>query len=181
MGYIEWINESSANIVFKSKGSAKKALESLSYPKVGDAPWRRTPDILVNDDCPPIFLQMRLATTGDVKKGKKGVPSVFTRDSKVGPPRSRASQRAGEGNSVYRDGMTTELLEQAGLLGKRRKPEDKPSEEEIAKRQKRTSRFGSAEQADTGTSSTAVVAEDPQLELAKRQKRAERFSGSSDG
>jgi hypothetical protein len=203
--FIEWINDSSANIVFRSKESAKKALESLSYPKARDPPWRRTPDILVNDDCPPIFLQMRLATAADVKKGKKSAPTVFKGDSKVAN-RARASQRAGQGN-VYRDGMTTELLVQAGLLGKRGNPEP-PSAEEVAQRQKRAARFGGTEETamgtstttgDAGTSTTTADTETAlsdalstelgrrrkplpppsEEEAAKRQKRSERFVDGS--
>lgn len=69
--YIEWINDSSANVVFRNAASARKALESLSYPKAGDDPWRRTPDILVHDDLPAVFLQMRLAAPSDTKAKKE--------------------------------------------------------------------------------------------------------------
>eukprot|EP00927_Polykrikos_kofoidii_P053777 TRINITY_DN48338_c0_g1_i1.p1 TRINITY_DN48338_c0_g1~~TRINITY_DN48338_c0_g1_i1.p1 ORF type:complete len:371 (-),score=56.79 TRINITY_DN48338_c0_g1_i1:342-1454(-) len=137
--YIEWINDSSANIVFRSARVAKKALESLSYPKGNDAPWRRTPDILVNDDCPPVFLQMRLATTLDTKKGKRGVPAVQQEDSRQIQPRERGRGNGGSPWKPYRDGISTELLEQAAAIGKR--PAEALSEEEIAKRQKREHRF----------------------------------------
>ncbi|CAE7857223.1 HERC2, partial [Symbiodinium sp. KB8] len=76
--YVEWLNASSANIVFKNAEGAKKALEALSFPKTEDEPWRRTPDILVSEDVPPIFLQMRLATADDVKKAKRSVPKAMT-------------------------------------------------------------------------------------------------------
>ncbi|CAK9024169.1 unnamed protein product, partial [Durusdinium trenchii] len=76
--YVEWINASSANIIFKNAEGAKKALEALSFPKTEDEPWRRTPDILVSEGVPPIFLQMRLATVNDVKKAKKAVPKAMS-------------------------------------------------------------------------------------------------------
>jgi len=199
--FIEWINDSCANIVFKSKGSAKKALESLSYPKVGDAPWRRTPDILVNDDCPPIFLQMRLATREDVKKGKRAVPQMSFADSPL-MPRDR-SARGGVPLRPYKDGMTTELLEQAGLLGRKRNAEPLTNEEQ-QKRQKREKRFGekitavtpagtvtipqtddgetnsgSAQEAETGTRKQNAVPLTEE-EVARRKKRADRFSKSTD-
>lgn len=75
--FIEWINESSANIVFVEKESASKALETLSFEKPSDPPWRRTPDIIISDDVAPIFLEMRIATLKDAKRQKKGVPKAF--------------------------------------------------------------------------------------------------------
>lgn len=56
-----------------------EALEALSFPKTEDEPWRRTPDILISEDVPPIFLQMRLATVHDVKKAKRSVPKAEKR------------------------------------------------------------------------------------------------------
>ncbi|CAJ1409169.1 unnamed protein product [Effrenium voratum] len=76
--YVEWINESSANIIFKNAEGAKKALEALSFPKTEDEPWRRTPDILVGEGVPPIFLQMRLATVKDHKQAKRSVPKAMS-------------------------------------------------------------------------------------------------------
>jgi len=161
--YVEWINDSAANIVFRSKENAKKALESLSYPKAADPPWRRTPDILVNDDCPPVFLQMRFATPFDQKKGRRVVPKVMKDDAMALPPRNRAAQRDIKGGiSVYRDGMSTDLLEQAGLIGKRaHEPMPEPSEEERQKRRKRTERFSSTPGVAPPREQVAAAAPDP--------------------
>jgi len=169
--FIEWINDSSANIVFRNKDSATKALESLTYPKeASDAPWRRTPDILVNDDCPPIFLQMRLATRTDVKKGKKACPAVSAEDAKKLTVRDRSRLTPGGLLKTYRDGISTELLEQAGLLGNKRKPMEPPTEDELARRQKRTKRFSESE-ARAAEAAVAVAAENKEAALSAPVRR----------
>lgn len=141
--YIEWINDSSANIIFKNAESARQALESLSYAKAGDAPWRRTPDILVNDDAPPVFLQMRLATLHDHKSSKKSVPKLlplaptWKGSGRVG--RRRQGAIGGTGGAATMEGVT------------RKGP---VSQEEVARRQKRAERFG----AELGSSTDATPA-----------------------
>lgn len=187
--FIEWINDSSANIIFRDRDSAKKALESLTYPKKNDKPWRRTPDILVNDDCPPVYLQMRLAATTDIKKSKRAVPKVSAQDAKA----KRPSQRGALGQ-IYRDGLSTELLEQAGLLGKRKRIVEPPTAEELERRDKRRAKFGEATPAAESEPAKDVLGDDlskPKLageaavkqyaieataeEIARREKRATRF------
>jgi len=201
--YIEWINDSSANIVFADAPSAKKALEALSFPKVGDEPWRRTPDILVSEDVPAIFLQMRFAAPTDVKKAKKSVPKVepvvhYTRASR----RQQGPSTSGGRRVLYADSQDD----------REAKPEARPAtkrpkvvpEEELRKRQKRAQRFGES-QAEAPTAAAAsesaaptAKAEAPEEapaekagkraampppelteeELAKRRKRAERFASA---
>merc|ERR1712136_322213 len=73
--YIEWINDSSANVVFQDEAGATRALQALTFPKEGDPPWRRTPDIVVSDGLPPVFLQLRLAIATDAKPLKRNVPA----------------------------------------------------------------------------------------------------------
>eukprot|EP00929_Paragymnodinium_shiwhaense_P113282 TRINITY_DN8154_c0_g1_i1.p1 TRINITY_DN8154_c0_g1~~TRINITY_DN8154_c0_g1_i1.p1 ORF type:complete len:350 (+),score=101.95 TRINITY_DN8154_c0_g1_i1:74-1051(+) len=194
--YIEWINDSCANIVFKTSSNAKKALESLSYPKVGDQPWRRTPDILVNEDSPPVFLQMRLATAADVKKGKKAVPTVMAGDRRrVG---RRGRRIVGVPGRTYRDGMTTELLEEAGLIGSKRKVQAPPTDDEVQKRRKREERFGKSQAPEADGAADNLEAEAAKAarqsaevvkgngiaptseELERRKKREERFSKSAE-
>ena len=133
---VEWINASSANIIFKNADGAKKALESLSFPKTEDEPWRRTPDILVSEGVPPIYLQMRLATVKDVKPSKKSVPKAMS-------PMHYAQV-------FYKN------QQEAMRQGDRPRPKAKPkpkagikrlqvTEEEQQKRQKRADRFGDEE------------------------------------
>lgn len=134
--YVEWINDSSANIIFKDATSAKKALESLSFPKVGDDPWRRTPDILVNEDLPPIFLQMRIATSSDVKQPKKSLPKaqpfMYAQEGR----RQRSSRQR-----LYSEWPEAKrALDTASPTPVRRKP--LVCEEELQKRVKRAKRFG---------------------------------------
>lgn len=159
--YIEWINDSSANIIFGDSGSAKKALESLSFPKAGDEPWRRTPDILVSEDVPPIFLQMRFAVPTDAKRFKKAVPKAVPVSHTTNPPSKDNKRRR-----------------QAVL-----------SPEELQKRQKRAERFGESQAKAAGES--AIVSAPAQAteaknsakwemelteeELEKRSNRANRF------
>ena len=134
--YVEWINASSANIIFKNAEGAKKALEALSFPKTEDEPWRRTPDILVSEGVPPIFLQMRLATVNDVKKSKKSVPKAMS-------PMHYAQVFYKNQQQAMRQGRTGRPP--------RSNPKAKPkagtkrllvTEEEQQKRQKRSDRFG---------------------------------------
>merc|ERR1719437_404607 len=84
--WIEWINDSSANIVFGDATGAKK----------GDEPWRRTPDILVSEDVPPIYLQMRYATPADVKPSKKAVPKAAAPRQPTRPVQGRTKARPRE-------------------------------------------------------------------------------------
>lgn len=126
--FIEWINDSSANIIFPNATDAKRALEALSFPKAGDEPWRRTPDILVSEDMPPIFLQMRLACGADTKKTRKAMPSLTGGTFK----QSTWRRYAGRGD---RRGM----MKLAEIDTKR--PREPPTDEEIERRRKRATRF----------------------------------------
>ncbi len=134
---VEWINASSANIIFKNADGAKKALESLSFPKTEDEPWRRTPDILVSEGVPPIFLQLRLATVKDVKPSKKSVPKAMSpmHYAQVFYKNQQEAMRQG-----YRPGRPkAKPKPKAGI--KRLQV----TEEEQQKRQKRADRFGDEE------------------------------------
>mmetsp|Transcript_68676 Transcript_68676/g.108958 ORF Transcript_68676/g.108958 Transcript_68676/m.108958 type:complete len:372 (+) Transcript_68676:148-1263(+) len=187
--YIEWINLSSANVVFKDKESARKALESLSYPKVGDDPWRRTPDILVHDDLPAVYLQMRLAAACDAKPKKHGIPSanppVFIEESERGR------------NSQFTVSSLYEKKPKSDRGSQKRGPQGLP-EEEFEKRKKRGERFKEtlgpppeapkpvapeekpAARDEKETVSSKPSAEEPTPEEdIKRQKRAERFDLTS--
>jgi hypothetical protein len=200
--YVEWINDSSANVVFKNLDSARRALESLSYPKVGDDPWRRTPDILVHDDLPAVFLQMRLAAPSDVKKGKRAIPSANP------PTYIEESQRGNPQFSVASLYPRSSKPQPTGREPRKRAAQG-PPDEEFDKRKRRSVRF----EATLGTPPTAPTAvelaqenggeaseksdapeaksgkeaknkededvEDKQEEEARRQKRAERFGGAS--
>lgn len=184
--YIEWINESSANIIFRDAAGAKQALESLSYPKTGDDPWRRTPDILVTEDSPPVFLQLRLAVSTDVKQPRKAMPKLLplAPSAKVGRRRGGAGAGVGAGG----ESELQRLLKSPRPL----------TEEERLKRQKRAERFGvsqstppqkpaTEEPANTasqveGESNRRPMPEGVEAtteELAKRQKRSERFGAPS--
>jgi len=138
--FVEWINDSSANIAFADAASAKKALESLSFKKAGDDPWRRTPDILVSEGVPPIFLQMRLATSTDTKPSRRGVP-------KAEPPQQYPSARWGGQQAVggrrqmYSDGPGAERQDRSAA---KRPGKRQISEEELLKRRRRALRFGTA-------------------------------------
>jgi len=136
--FVEWINDSSANIVFVDATSAKKALESLSFPKSGDPPWRRTPDILVSEDVPPIFLQMRLATPTDVKASKRSIPPAVLIQSPA-PGRRQAADSAPR-LQLYADGPLGDEVERPPS-----KRKAAPSNEELLKRRKRAERFGERE------------------------------------
>jgi len=182
--FVEWINDSSANIIFSDPNNAKKALESLSFPKVGDEPWRRTPDILVSEDVPPIFLQMRLATSTDAKRVKKAMPKILPFDD-VGPKgRSR-----GKGRRTNSDGAKDDS--QDGLSTKRPRPP--PTAEEIAARAKRAQRFedwlADSKQPEKARSDSPKkvsgrkiqqVMETTDEELAKRRRRQGRFADDDD-
>lgn len=196
--YIEWINDSSANVVFRDAASARKALESLSYPKAGDEPWRRTPDILVHDDLPAVFLQMRLAAPSDGKSRKKGVPAMNP------PTYVDEANRRPPGFSVA---SLYERREKAANVikekGKRAAAQALPTEE-VDKRQKRAERFEATLEApkpaeptkpleapsnDAESSKTVLAAPDAEAgklsaeeaeklkaeEEAKRKQRAARF------
>lgn len=196
--FIEWINDSSANVVFRDAASARKALESLSYPKTGDEPWRRTPDILVHDDLPAVFLQMRLAAPTDTKDRKKSVPSMKT----AGKYTDEANRRNSNFTmaSLYDRKDRTEGVQP----GKRSAQTQQalPSAE-VTKRTKRADRFaatlgeppaaeapaetaapataaaeGSAEEAKVAAA-PAPSAEEAAEEAARRKKRAERFAAAS--
>lgn len=198
--YIEWINDSSANVVFRDAASARKALESLSYPKAGDAPWRRTPDILVHDDLPAVFLQMRLAAPSDTKDKKRAVPSLnppaYTPESDRRPPQftmaslyDRKERTEDNGDAV--DGKT-----------KKRGAQVVPTAE-LAKRQKRAERFAAtlgeapaaaepeaaaapapASERETATDGGAApvgsAAEEAAEEANRREKRAARFGSAAE-
>lgn len=200
--YIEWINDSSANIIFKNAGCARQALDSLSYPKAGDAPWRRTPDILVSGDSPPVFLQMRLATWDDHKTSRKCVPKVLPlapmEKGRGGAGRLDKSRQAANGGSGG-NGNT--------IVGVTRK--GRPSVAEVDKRQKRIARFGTTETADATVAKTSDAAaqrvdlaatssdgitraagghgalgetiELTEDEMKRRQKRAKRFCDGEHG
>lgn len=137
--YVEWINESSANVVFRDAASARKALDSLSYPKEGDHPWRRTPDILVQDDLPAVYLQMRLAAPEDKKLSKKAIPSM-TPAKYVTENNHR--NNAFTMNSLYEKKDRDEARDAQEPLkkGEKRTQQALPSAE-IAKRSKRAERF----------------------------------------
>lgn len=199
--WIEWINDSSANIVFGDAPLAKRALESLSFPKAGDEPWRRTPDILVSEDVPPIYLQMRYATLSDVKPSKKAVPKAAAPRQPRKPVQGRTKQRPRPeeeevaGGNLLRGGPAAldRALEPAGVRGRggggaegvrKRKAPTQPSavsgkipltEEELAKRQKRAARFGEPESAPTAVVDPAAAAAAREEELARRRKREARF------
>lgn len=146
--FVEWINDSSANIIFADAGSAKKALESLSFKKVGDDPWRRTPDILVSEDVPPIFLQMRLAASTDVKPSKRGVPKA---EAPPQYPKARSGDRrdAARQRQMYSDGPAG--AERQGRRAAAKRPGGvEISEEELLKRRKRALRFGIASPEEKG-------------------------------
>jgi len=173
--FIEWLNDSAANIIFAQPINSKKAMDALSVPKVGDEPWRRTPDILVSEGMPPIFLQMRLATTADVKPSKKAMPKI---SGYVNDRRRAGSDRV----------VTT-------------RPKPAVTDEEAARRRKRATRFadwlkatpkpvedgvqgsenksnsqslnaGSKRPATTPIESEGVT----ESELQKRRRREERFA-----
>merc|ERR1712039_45494 len=152
--------------------------ESLSFPKAGDDPWRRTPDILVSEDVPPIFLQMRVATSTDVKPSRRGVPNTNPVQHFPPPPRKK-----NEFNSVrkrlHSDDMSKEdaleILTGESPAGKRAKVV--PTEEEKKKRDKRAERFakdfGNVQAApEKPTTQVASTTE----ELEKRRKREDRFA-----
>ncbi|CAE8589130.1 unnamed protein product [Polarella glacialis] len=135
-----------------------EALESLSFPKPDDEPWRRTPDILVSEDVSPIFLQLRLATAKDTKKLRKAVPKAM--------PAAYYSQSQNQNQGVARGAGRRRLYADdpggssaPGAVAKAQsKAKAKASngialqkrpkvftEEEIRKRQRRTDRFGPVE------------------------------------
>jgi len=140
--FIEWINDSSANIIFAKPSDAKEALEALSYAKPEDEPWRRTPDILVHEGQPPIFLQLRLAATSDVKRAKKAVPKVTAEDMLGTRRRQRRPSSGGKAAaSANSEASSTTAAEATAATGtKRQRMPATPEEEE--KRRKRAARFG---------------------------------------
>mmetsp|Transcript_81857 Transcript_81857/g.255617 ORF Transcript_81857/g.255617 Transcript_81857/m.255617 type:complete len:335 (+) Transcript_81857:162-1166(+) len=135
---VEWINDSSANIIFADAASAKKAVESLSFKKAGDEPWRRTPDILVSEDVPPIFLQMRLAASSDIKPSRRSVPKAAP-PPQYSAPRRGDQRDAARRRQMYSDGPGAE---QQGRRATKRPGKAEISEEELLKRRKRALRFG---------------------------------------
>lgn len=188
--FIEWINDSSANIIFSKDSDAKRALDALSFAKAGDEPWRRTPDILVSETMPPIFLQMRLACSIDVKRPKKAMPSipVNTRSNTAGDRRRRGMQRktSTEGAGLPQSGLST------------KRPKLPLTEEEQERRTKRATRFGDwmdavgttvAASAGDAKAPAAVEgkpaaeaaepAEPTEEETSKRKARSERFAESA--
>mmetsp|Transcript_13106 Transcript_13106/g.35864 ORF Transcript_13106/g.35864 Transcript_13106/m.35864 type:complete len:284 (+) Transcript_13106:110-961(+) len=188
--FVEWINDSSANIIFSKDSDAKRALDALSFAKAGDEPWRRTPDILVSETMPPIFLQMRLACSTDVKRPKKAMPSipVNTRSNAAGDRRRRGMQR--------KTGSEGAGLPQSGLSTKR--PKLPLTEEEQERRTKRATRFGdwmdavgtavAASEGDAKApaavegkpaAEAAEPAEPTEEETSKRKARSERFAESA--
>lgn len=199
--FVEWINDSSANVVFKDAASARKALESLSYPKAGDDPWRRTPDILVRDDLPAVYLQMRLAAVSDAKSRKKGVPSMrpgkFVEESQQRNPQFTVS-------SLYDEPKKAKFSLNPDKTKAKRVAKELPSEE-TAKRAKRADRFvdtldkpapaaadseaapdsKDGEKTSEGEASKKVVIEAPaktaeelEEEAEKKKQRALRFGSS---
>lgn len=178
--FVEWINDSSANIVFVDATSAKKALESLSFPKSGDPPWRRTPDILVSEDVPPIFLQMRLATRTDVKASKRSIPPpVLVRNP--APVRRQAADSAPR-LRLYADGPLGDEVERPPA---KRKPA--PTAEELMKRRKRAERFGEKQSgaglpvegdaAAEGPGRSVVVGSTPSETTPKKTRASEALQG----
>lgn len=175
--FIEWINDSSANIVFVDAASAEKALESLSFPKAGDEPWRRTPDILVSEDVPPIFLQMRLAAQGDTKPLRRGVPKALPPVPSFPQPLRQVPRkgRGGRNAIVTGNGGLGDLDGNQAVSQKRKKP---ITEEELSKRQKRADRFNEAETSGPSepaaaaavatTTTTATAAQAPDAASTKR-------------
>lgn len=206
--FVEWINDSSANIIFGDPVNAKKALESLSFPKVGDEPWRRTPDILVSEDVPPIFLQMRLAASTDAKRMKKAMPKVLPRDELPSAKGRGRKGRKGSGRGAGGDGGNAldEVLQGPGT----KRPKAPVTSEEREMRQKRAQRFkdwlaaatgsqpgtplqrgGNQQEAGANAGSTSGKAngsggrrarepifEVTEEELAKRLRRSDRFGVS---
>lgn len=197
--YIEWINDSSANVVFRDAPSARKALESLSYAKAGDAPWCRTPDILVHDDLPAVFLQMRLAAASDCKKSQKGVPSltppVFVEEGNRRNPSFTVA-------SLY---DKTPKDPKAPMPARKRGTPAALPEAEISKRSKRAERFAetlkdppaAAEAEDSAAGKAAdkseakvgaetkvpaqkLSPEEVAEEASRREKRAARFGSGAD-
>jgi len=189
--FIEWINESSANVIFAEVAKAKMALEALSFPKIGDEPWRRTPDILVSEDMPPIFLQMRHATDVDSKRPKKAMPKLAEQHIRAGGRRDTRSKGRGKGKS---DAIEDPLI--SALLTTKR-PRPPITEEERERRVKRSKRFSdwlssvhesnTAAQTDASVDAEVLVTskgkDDEQRgielteeEIGKRKKRTERFS-----
>jgi len=186
---IEWINDSSANIIFSEAASAKRALDALSFPKVGDEPWRRTPDILVSEDMPPIFLQMRHATAGDAKRSKKSMPTMTGQHSRV-PRKPDARSRMNGRQQVQM------LMDPTGSTLQTRRPNLPLTQEEREKRLKRSKRFSDWLTAVAPSNATAAVSSDVRAgehtgsegcgeaastieateeELSKRRKRSARF------
>merc|ERR1711972_356950 len=161
------------------------ALESLSYPKAGDDPWRRTPDILVHDDLPAVFLQMRLAVQSDSKKGKHAVPSV-------NPP--AYVEESNRRNSQFTvSSLYDKKQKPLDRLPRKRGPQG-PPDEEIEKRRKRATRFADTldkpvvvevvDEVPKGDKVAAVVTDTSEEqgrgeEESRRQKRAERFASVS--
>lgn len=147
--YIEWINDSCANVVFNNAEGAKTALESLSFPKKDDEPWRRTPDILVSEDVPPIFLQMRLATAKDAKRSRKSatcaMPYVHYPQQFSRPPGRGRGGRGGRGRRrMYTDTGSDKPVPAAVAKSKPEAGTKRTvvTDEEKRKRQKRDQRFG---------------------------------------
>lgn len=194
--FVEWINDSSANIVFADAASAKKALESLSFPKTGDLPWRRTPDILVSEDVPPIFLQMRLAAPTDVKASRKSIPKATPATTPVQALRRNQMLGKFSRRRMPADGPGSDATDKQQPSAKR--PKKAPlTEEELIKRRKRAERFGEVQPASHLLTKSEARAEtlealapvpaargrQPALqgieateeELSKRRNRASRF------
>jgi len=160
--YIEWMDDSTANIVFKDAAGAQQTLESLSFDKANDPPWRRTPDIVVAEDQPPIFLQLRLAMPQDKKRPKTGHMKVDDHFS----PAYRTSKGKGKGKGKGKRKATSSSESTAGQ--KRKADEanlDEAGEGELDKVAKGAS-------AQTGKKQRIISPE----ELARREKRAARFS-----
>lgn len=188
--YIEWINDSSANVIFRNAASARKALESLSYPKAGDDPWRRTPDILVQDDLPAVFLQMRLAVSADTKERKRSVPSMT-------PP-----AYVEESNRRNHNFTMASLYDKKDRVAEKTEKGKRPAQvlpaAEVDKRRRRAERFAetlgevpvASETAASDTPKVVDKADDTskaaddeakstdtaEEEAAKRKQRAERFA-----
>lgn len=206
--YIEWINDSSANVVFRDAASARKALESLSYPKAGDDPWRRTPDILVHDDLPAVFLQMRLAAPSDTKDKKRAVPSVnppaYTPESDRRPPqftmaslydRKERTKDAGEAVDGKTPKRAAKVLPEAEVAKRSKRAErfaatlgeapaaaePEVAEPEVAEPEAAAAPAPASEQAPAAEGSAAPgsnAAEEAAQEADRRQKRAARFGSA---
>ncbi|QDZ19961.1 nuclear cap-binding protein subunit 3 [Chloropicon primus] len=115
--YVEWINDSSCNVVFADAGTAKRVLASLGKPlaeaneddtnsvdqlfKSMGKTWHKGTDFLKNGKT-PVPIMFRLATDEDVKPRERGVSRYLWRGRDAGR-RQHRKRRAEDGDVVMRD------------------------------------------------------------------------------